>query len=138
MLNKKRMLQISGGCALLFSFIILLLGYTKLSFGPECSYINPPFVSCVMGLMAYIFIIFVPIFIFGLITFRMAESIFLFWRNFSFIYLFIYLFIIFIAPWGYTDYFAMDKGTMSLMLTVAYVVISSLLVILKYFKNRGE
>jgi hypothetical protein len=138
MLNKKRMLEISSVGALLFALIILFLGYTSLSFGPECSYIDPPLVSCVTGLMAYIFIIFVPTFIFSLITFRMTENIFLFWRNFSFIYLFIYLFIIFIAPWEYTDYFATDKGTMSLMLIVTYIVISFFLVTFKYFKNHGN
>jgi len=61
------------------------------------------------------------------------------WKKFTFIYLFIYLFIALVTPWYAGDGFMnIQKEITIIALSVLYLILSSLLIIYKSWKLRGE
>ena len=138
MLTKKRVLWGSLIGSLCTILIDVIQKYFDWSFGTDCEFYNPPFFDCASALLGFFFIIFIPILIFSLVTYRMKEGIFLLWKKFTFIYLFIYLFIVTIAPWGYDDFFPIAKEIMVMVFGSIYLLISLILIAYKYFALRKK
>ena len=67
------------------------------------------------------------------------EKIVSLWKKFTLIYLFIYLFIVIITPWYIGDGFMnIQKGTVAIMLSALYFILSLILVLYKSWKLRGK
>ena len=136
MLNKKKVLSVSIVGILSLILIVILQVYFDLSFGSECGAYNPPIAGCLSALLTYVFVIFIPILIFSLITYRLKEDTFLSWQKFTVIYLFIYLFIIIIAPWQHDPFFPIEKEIMVMIFCSIYTLISLILITYKSFSLR--
>ncbi|OGI65644.1 hypothetical protein A3A95_01645 [Candidatus Nomurabacteria bacterium RIFCSPLOWO2_01_FULL_39_18] len=89
------------------------------------------------ALMVY-FLIFLPFFIFSLITTKLKDSIFFTWRNFSLWALPIsFLFISFFPTFTHgMDFLPIIKGTVSYTLAIVYSIISLILIIYKSLKKE--
>ena len=76
---------------------------------------------------------FISVFIFSVITFKLKESTFILWRNFSMWAIPISLLIITMLPMRThgLDFFPVTKGTVIFPLTILYSVISLLVIISK-------
>ena len=83
----------------------------------------------------FIFGILVSILVSSLIIYFLRESIFNTWKKFTFIYLFLYLFILFIAPFTCDSYFPICKQTVFLFLIPLYFITSIILILYKSFKR---
>jgi len=92
----------------------------------------------VCELIGYVFAIFAPILISGMVVFGLREEIFISWRKFTFIYLFIYLFIIIVAPWGKADFISFHKEIIFMTLVPLYLATSLLLIIIKSYKLKKQ
>ncbi len=103
--------------------------------GSECGiYVdNSPIIACALTLIFYILAFSIPVFVFGLILYKMKEDVFLLWRKFTFIYLVSYLFIMMFAPWKKADFISFDKGFIFIILISLYFIISLLIIIIKSF-----
>lgn len=66
------------------------------------------------------------------------EKVFLLWRKFTLIYLFIYLFSILISPSYGGDFIKIEKGTVAIFLSVLYALLSLLIITIKSWKLKKE
>ncbi len=80
---------------------------------------------------------FIPFFIYSLITYKLKESTFDFWKKFSILWIALSLLVITFLPTSThgMDYFPIVKGTVILFLTIVYSITSLLLIIYKSFKK---
>jgi hypothetical protein len=132
-MNKKNIL-LSG---FLGTVIFCILKYFDHGFWPQdCAYSNPPILDCGKEFIYYLSVVFTPLFFFSLATYRMKEGIFLSWKKFTLIYLFIYLFIVLVSPWIGGDYLTFEKELVSKFLTEIYFLISLILIVYKSIKLR--
>ena len=83
-------------------------------------------------------LILLPVLLFSLITYKMRDEVFLPWRKFSSIYLFIYLFTVLISPWRPADFSPFAKGVDSMRMLVLYTLISITLIAYKSYQLRGK
>ncbi len=81
--------------------------------------------------------IFLSAFIFSLLTYKLNERIFVSWRNFSLFFISISFIVITFIPTNSIgfDIFPVTKGSVILFLTIAYSIISLLLILYKSFKK---
>jgi hypothetical protein len=86
-------------------------------------------------LISYAFTIFVPIFVFSLLTCFSRIEVFNFWRRFTFFYLLFYLFISILAPFQCDAYLPLCKKNIFFILIPLYIGISLILIIYKSFKR---
>lgn len=88
-------------------------------------------------LFGLILLIFVGILLFStLFLFFKNTKIFEFWRNFTFIYLCIYVFVVSIFPWEIGDaYLGTQKDIVALFLVALYTGISLILIVYKTLKK---
>jgi len=82
--------------------------------------------------------IFVAVFIFSLITFKLKESIFITWRNFSVWSIPIFLIFITFLPTRThgLDFVPVTKGAVISFLTILYSIISLILIVFKSLKKE--
>jgi len=83
--------------------------------------------------------IFISSFIFSLVAFRLKDSVFIIWRNFSFFAILVFFVLISLLP-TYThglDFVPLTKGIASLYLTVLYSIISFFLILFKSFQKEN-
>ena len=103
-LTKKTVLLGSAAGVLIAVVLARTLSHTSMSICPyEIT------IDCSILLFTLELFVFIPIFIFILVTYKIKEEIFTSWRKFSFIYLFIYLFTVFISPWMHADISPFEK-----------------------------
>jgi hypothetical protein len=134
MLTKKNLLYISGvGTVIAITTLFFFSGGIPLG---RCSYAFD--MSCAKKLTALMLAIFIPIFIFSIVTYKLKEETFLSWKKFTLIYLFIYLFIIVINPWQPADFSPFEKKSAFMTLVPLYFLISLILIIYKSIKLRGK
>jgi hypothetical protein len=133
MLNKKRMLEISGG-GMLVALVTLYFfsGGTPTS---SCQYVFDFY--CLKKLIALSFAIFIPIFFLSAFIFRMNEEIFLLWKKFTINYIYIYIIIILINPWQPADFSPFEKKTAFMVLVPLYALISIILIAVKSWKLKS-
>ena len=80
----------------------------------------------------------IPFFVFSIITYKLKESTFILWRNFTVWAIPISLVIISFVPTNThgMDFLLLVKGTVILALTTLYTIISLILIIYKSFKKE--
>jgi len=133
MLNKKNILLVS----FIGVTVALMSGY--LAYGTPTSNCGDEMTLRCWGVFVAISLaIFIPITIFGLAMYWLKEGVFLLWKNFTLIYLFIYLFLIIINPWLPADYSPFEKNTVFMVLVPLYFLISLILILYKSIKLRGK
>lgn len=93
--------------------------------------------SSVFGLVFIYSLVSVPFFVFSVITYKIKESTFISWRNFSIWWIPLSFVIITMFPTDThgMDFFPVIKGTVSLLLTSLYSVISLAILVYKSFKK---
>ena len=133
MLNKKKLLYISGAGSI-FSVVAIYLAYRMPI--SACEYEMG--LRCISTLAFLMFAIFIPALIFSIVTYKLKEETFLLWKNFTIIYLFIYLFLIIVNPWMHADYSPFEKNTVFMVLVPLYFLTSLILIIYKSIKLRGK
>lgn len=133
MLTKKRILWVGLGGTLLAAVLIYFYSGTSTSICPYQLTLD-----CISMSIAYELLIFVPILVLSLITYRMKEEIFLTWRKFTISYLSVYLFIIIISPWRHANFSPLEKGPNALFLLGLYTAISIILIASKSFSLRKK
>lgn len=74
----------------------------------------------------------------AILAFLFQEKVFILWRKFTIIYLFIYLFSILITPSYGGDFIKIEKGTVAIFLSILYVVLSISVILYKARKVRKE
>ena len=127
--TRKRLLTISFILVLIFSVAYFIHPADFCYWRNSCSFVSEIFILYLM--------LFIPVFLFSLITFKLKESTFSLWRNFSVWAIPISLIIISFLPTRThgLDFLPITKGTVIFSLTVLYSVISLLLIIYKSSKK---
>jgi len=83
--------------------------------------------------------IFIPIFLFSLITYKMRNEIFRVWMKLTYIWLPLTLILVFIAPEYQNSWLPIyEKSFVSFVMSSLYVIISLILIIAKYVYTRSE
>ena len=137
-LAKKRVLQISIACSVCLMLIAYMQNYFNLHSGSECGFDNPPIIACSSTLLGYFLLIFLPILLFSLITYKMRDEVFLSWKKFTFIYLFMYVCIVLISPWRPADFSPLAKDSNTFFMFYLYSIISLFFVAYKSYQLRGK
>lgn len=83
-----------------------------------------------------LFLIFIPVFIFALISFSLNDSNFRSWKKFSFTYLLTYLIIYFLVPTSGDGFIWFQRETLSFYGSILYLVTSLILIIYKSLKKE--
>ncbi len=98
-----------------------------------CKIVGEYYYQTTCQLVGDITLITFPLFVLSLLfLFFNKETIFVYWRKFTFIYIFIYLFISIITPWYAGDgFFNIQKEITIVALCVLYFIISIFLIIYK-------
>jgi len=120
----------------LLGIVSFFIAYFSIYFGICFNYPN----QCNNNseLVAVYTMLFIPIFFFSLITFKLKQSTFNTWRNFSFYSILVFLILISFIPMRThgLDYLPITKGLVSFLLTILYSVISLILVIAGSLKKN--
>jgi len=83
------------------------------------------------------FIIFFPIFLFSLITYKMRNEIFHAWTKFTYVWLPLTLILVFIAPEYQNSWLPIyEKSFVSFVMSSVYVLISVILIIARYISLK--
>lgn len=82
-----------------------------------------------------LFLIFIPIFLFSFILFKLNSSVFEKWKKFTLIYLFIYIVIYLLSPTQGDGFIWFQRETVSLFGSVIYLVLSLLLILYKSLRK---
>ncbi len=95
--------------------------------------------SCPFFLSDAIYILFpiIPLFIFSLVTFKMQDKIFQKWWKFARIWVPLSMLAVFISPsYSHNWMFPIEKGTVSFLLSLLFVVISAISIAYETYKAR--
>ncbi len=86
-----------------------------------------------------IFLPFLPLFIFSLITYKMREATYLAWFNFAKWWIPLAMLSILIAPQYSHDWlFPIDKGRVAFLVSLLFVIVSSILIAYKSYQLRKK
>ena len=88
--------------------------------------------------MVYVFFLFIPLFIFSLITYKMREGIFESWWKFARIWIPLSMLAVIISPSYGNWMIPIEKGTVAFALSVLFVIISLVLIIWQSVKERRK
>lgn len=129
--TKKKVIYIGliGLLFFLFSYFSKDLGICS-NYASKCSDISYLFV-----IFSFIFI---PVFIFSILIYKLKDSVFLSWKNFSIWVIPIFLIAISFLPTDThgLDFVPITKGTVIFVLTILYSVISFILILYKSLKKE--
>lgn len=120
----------------LIGFIVYIVSKFSIDIGICSSYAS----KC--SDKSYLFVIFsfifIPIFIFSLITFKLKESVFNSWRSFSIWAVFFIIVIVTFFPTRISgfDVVSVTKGLVMFFLTILYSIISLIFIIYKSIKKE--
>ena len=133
MINKKNLLIFT----LTISLIGIVVNYSRLTY----DYCPSTYVPCTDlvydGLVN--FLIFIPLLLFSLITYRMRESIYRAWVRFVYVWIPLSMILIFLAPEYSNDWmFPVTKASVAFVTFWIFVIISSLIIIYQYIATRGK
>lgn len=134
-MNKKKIFFIS----LLGSIIFFISVFVPIEVPIKVCY-QGGFCGNVSEVLTIYFLLFVPMFIFSIITFKLKELTFILWRNFSIWAIPISLIVISFLPTNThgLDFIPVTKGTVIFLLTILYSIISLALVIYKSLQNNNS
>lgn len=131
--TKKRILIIS----LLCSAIFFIAAFVDINVPVDVCY-QGEFCGDISEVLRTFFLSFVSVLIFSSITFKLKESTFLSWRNFSLWVIPLLIFTTFLFPRNThgMDFFPILRGTVSIVLSLIYSIISLILIFYKSFKKE--
>lgn len=119
----------------LFFFSLFLLAYFSIDIGICLDYPN----SCNKNseLVAVYTMLFISMFLFSLLTFKLKQETYNAWRNFSFFYLLVFLILLSFIPMRThgLDYLPITKGLVSFLLSIIYSIVSLFIVIYHSIKK---
>jgi len=130
-LTLKRLLVINE-----VGFLLSIILYFNIPYLYICK-LNNLFGNCgeYFKFLKILFLISPVLLLFSIINLFVKGKIFLEWKRFTFIYLFIYLFIVTIFPWYIGDgFFNIQKVHIAILLSIVYSTISLILIIYKTIK----
>lgn len=81
---------------------------------------------------------FLPIFLLSLITYKMRDEVYRAWFKFARIWVPLSIFLILISPEYGHSLFPIDKGRVSLTMSVLFLLISLILIVIKYFSSNKK
>ncbi len=138
MISKKKTLAIFIG-GFVLQVILVLFAYSNLF---ESCYDNLP---CREGFLSLVTIIspythlFIPLFIFSFVTYRMREEIYQAWFRFTRWWIPLSMLAIFIAPEYSNDWlYPIEKGGVALAVIVVFCTVSILIIGVKYASIRKK
>lgn len=122
-------------CLSFFGFLIFISSYLLISKSETCY--QKEVCSFFTEFFAVYTMLFIPIFFFSLITFKLKQSTFNTWRNFSFYSILVFLILISFIPMRThgLDYLPITKGLVSFVLTILYLIFSLFLLISQSLKK---
>ena len=132
--SKRRVLLFNFIGVLFFSLILWMQETLNLFARAECGFDNPPILACFTTFVSYVLLFFIPVFTLNIVIYKLKDEVFLLWRKFTFIY----LFIVTVSPWRRDDFFPIEKSTTSLFFIFLYLVIASLIIIYSFFRTRNR
>jgi hypothetical protein len=137
MISKKKTLIGS----LIISIFVLVLGPLNISY----LYCPPPDVSapCLDIIYDLILnlIIFIPVFVFALITYKMRDEIYRAWLKFSYGWIPLSMALILIAPEydsSFIPLYSFTKGSVAFIMSLLFVIISLGIIIWKYASAKDK
>src|SRR3989344_8474098 len=132
-LTKKGLVIIS----LIGSVVFFVSIFTNIHIPVDVCY-QGEFCGDLSELLGIYFLLFIPVFIFSIIIFKLRESVFSTWRNFSLWAVPISLIVISFLPTDThgLDFIPITKGTIIFFLTILYSLISLILIIYKSLKRE--
>ena len=81
----------------------------------------------------------ISFFLFSLITYKMRNEVYSAWLRFSYVWIPLSMTAIFLAPEYSGDLmYPIEKGSVALITSLLFVVISFLIIVWKYFATRGK
>ncbi len=95
-------------------------------------------VSCISSLATavIILIIFLPIFLFSLITYKMSDAVFQSWRKFVYWWVPLTIILTILAPEYSQSLLPITKGVVSLGMSILFMIISLLVIVTKHFSTK--
>ena len=125
-MTKKSTLLISGFFTISF-FVLDSIGTYKLC--GEYSVGNCPFLlHDILGT----FIIFIPLFLLSLITYKMRDEVFQTWFKFTRIWVPLTILLVIISPEYGNALFPVEKGSVSFAMSLLFLIISLIIIISKH------
>lgn len=137
MISKKNVLVISTIGSLIF-FVWDYIGNSSL-----CNFLfaEGRLGSCPFTLasLEVLLIPFIPLLILSLITFKMREEVYHAWFRFARWWVPLSIVLIFISPeYSADQMFRIEKGSVALLTSVIFIIVSVILIVWKYFAMRGK
>lgn len=128
--NKKKFLGLS-----FFGFFIFLFSYILLTNSDFCFYKESCYI--ITESFAVYTMLFISMFLFSLLTFKLKQETYNAWRNFSFFYLLVFLILLSFIPMRThgLDYLPITKGLVSFLLSIIYSIVSLFIVIYHSIKK---
>ena len=128
-MNKKNVLWIGfvGTVLFMVSLFASQIGICK-SINLSCTETFDP--------IAELIFIFIPFFIFSLITYKMREEVFKSWLKFSYWWILLSIFFILITPEYSNSLIPVERDSVSLFLSLLFLIISSILIVYKHFSSK--
>ena len=133
MLSKKNVLIVSL-IGTLGAVILAFLSYQT----PTSNCGQDMSINCWMALITLLLVIFIPVLIFSLISYRMNDGIFHSWKNWTIFLLFLYWLLVILNPWLPADYSPFEKEAVAFFSLILYFLISLILIVHKSIKLRGK
>lgn len=82
-------------------------------------------------------LIFIPLFLFSLITYKMRDEVYRTWLRFAYVWIPLSMGLIFLAPEYSTDWmYPVEKGSVAFLTSLLFVIISLILIIWKSITVR--
>lgn len=130
-MNKKKLIvsSILGVIIFIVFLIISAKGWCNLNFLCQRSHDDS---------IALVLFPIIPLFIFSLITFKMNEEVWKSWWKFARIWTLLSMLAILFSPSTGNWMIPIEKGSVALVLMVAFVIISIILIVAKYFQKNKE
>ena len=88
--------------------------------------------------LSLFFLMFVPVFFFSLVTYKMRAGVFGAWRNFAVVWLPISILLVAISPGTSADFQIIDKEFVAIVLSLLFTLISLILITYKSFALRKK
>ena len=131
MINKKLLLVGSG----IVSVSVIIVGSTGLTYD-YCPSINTPCTDLVYDAIVNL-LIFIPLFLFSLITYKMRDEVYRAWLRFAYVWIPLSMILIFLAPQYSTDWmYPVEKGTVAFLTSLLFVTISLFVIAWKLIAIR--
>lgn len=126
MISKKLLLVASG----IVSVSTIIVGSTGLTYD-YCPSINIPCTDLVYDAIVNL-LIFIPLFLFSLITYKMRDEVYRAWLRFAYVWVPFSIVLIFLSPQYSTDWmYPVEKGTVAFLTSALFATISLILIVWK-------